>query len=334
MSDRAPSVTVLTPTLDAEQFLSPMLSSLAAQTLGRGRFEHIVIDGGSKDGTVERIRRESPETRVIVAPKCSIYEAMNIGLAEARGESIGWLNADDLWDASALESVANRLDAEPSADLVIGDYVMFEGETRSFYRTTERVLDRIREGRMARWFDIWVNPLAAFYRTRFLRELGGYDTSYRLVGDWDLWFRAAARVPRARVVHCGTTLGSFRIHPGSLTSGARLDRLFEEKRRAMSRWIRDDRAPSGLRDCARRMYRHDTLSLAVVRARMEPSLATLREALSLANEVRAAGPRLVRDLASGSMVAFAEVAQSLPGVGALARVAWAATGGPSVSSNT
>ncbi|MBL8684066.1 MAG: glycosyltransferase [Myxococcales bacterium] len=334
MSDRHPAVTVLTPTLDAERFLSPMLSSLAAQTLARGRFEHIVIDGGSKDGTLERIRRESPETRVIVAPKCTIYEAMNIGLAEARGESIGWLNADDLWEPDALSLVEEQLDRSPSADVVIGDYVMFEGRTKSLYRTSDRVLDAIREGRMARWFDIWVNPLSVFYRTRFLRELGGYDPSYRLVGDWDLWFRAAARAPRARVVHCGKSLGSFRIHPGSLTSGSRLDRLFEEKRRAMARWIDDERAPKGLRDCARRMFRHDTLSLAVVRARMHPSLASLRGALSLANEVRCAGPRLASDVASGSVMALAEVVQSLPGVGTLARAAWAATGGPSVSSNT
>jgi GT2 family glycosyltransferase len=327
-----PAVTVLTPTLNAEQFLSPMLSSLREQTLDPSKIEHIVIDAGSKDGTVERIHRESPSTRIITA-KSSIYEAMNIGLREAQGACIGWLNADDLWSPDALASVARTLEARPESALVIGDYEMFDGTRRFHYETHEDVLARIREGRMRRWFDVWVNPLAVFYRTDFLREMGGYDPSYRLVGDWDLWFRAAAKGASVHVAHTGSTLGSFRMHPGSLTSGTRMDRLFEEKRRAMARWISDERAPAGLRECARRMYRHDTLSLMAVRSRgasVPQWIAMMRE---LGRELRAAGDGLSGDFATASMMAAHELCQSLPGVGTLARAAWAATGGPRVSSN-
>lgn len=327
-----PIVTVLTPTLNAEQFLSPMLSSLAAQRLDPALVEHIVIDGGSTDGTIERIQRESPRTRVIVA-KSSIYEAMNLGIAEAKGAFIGWLNADDLWSDTALSDVADTSRARPDAEVIIGDYVMFDGSHRYHYRTDEAVLDRVREGRMRRWFDVWVNPLAKFYRTDFVRALDGYDPSYRLVGDWDLWFRAAARSPRVTVAHTRSTLGSFRMHPGSLTSGTRMDRLYEEKRRAMARWIDDPAAPDGLRQCARRMYRHDTLSLMAVRASKGAASEKLRAVWSLSNELRAAGPGIVRDVATASVLAANELAQSLPGVRAVARAAWAATGGPRVSSN-
>lgn len=327
-----PIVTVLTPTLNAEQFLSPMLSSLAAQRIDPSLVEHIVIDGGSTDGTIERIARESPRTRVIVA-KSSIYEAMNLGIAEAKGAFIGWLNADDLWSDTALSSVADTHRARPEAEVIIGDYVMFDGAHRYHYRTHEDVLDRIRDGHMRRWFDVWVNPLAKFYRTDFVRALDGYDPSYRLVGDWDLWFRSAARTPRVSVAHTHSTLGSFRMHPGSLTSGTRMDRLYEEKRRAMARWIDDPSAPEGLRQCARRMYRHDTLSLMAVRASKGAVGEKLRSVWSLSNELRAAGPGIVRDVATASVVAANELAQSLPGVRAVARAAWAATGGPRVSSN-
>lgn len=309
-----------------------MLSSLREQTLDPSKIEHIVIDAGSKDGTVERIHRESPSTRIITA-KSSIYEAMNIGLREAQGACIGWLNADDLWSPDALASVARTLEARPESALVIGDYEMFDGTRRFHYETHEDVLARIREGRMRRWFDVWVNPLAVFYRTDFLREMGGYDPSYRLVGDWDLWFRAAAKGASVHVAHTGSTLGSFRMHPGSLTSGTRMDRLFEEKRRAMARWISDERAPAGLRECARRMYRHDTLSLMAVRSRgasVPQWIAMMRE---LGRELRAAGDGLSGDFATASMMAAHELCQSLPGVGTLARAAWAATGGPRVSSN-
>ncbi len=330
MSD--PIVTILTPTLNAEQFLSPMLSSLAAQSIDPARVEHIVIDGGSTDGTIERIRAESPRTRVIVE-KSTIYEAMNRGLREARGRCIGWLNADDLWTHRALEHVASTLDQRPDSDIVIGDYEMFDGSRRYLYETTEGALARIREGRMRRWFDVWVNPLALFYRTDFMRSLGGYDPSFRLVGDWDLWFRAAARVPYAKVAHTRSTLGSFRMHPGSLTSGTRMDRLFEEKRRAMQRWIDDPSVPEGLRACARRMYRHDTFSLMLVRAKRASAKDTVRSVLSLTSDMRALGPGFAGDFATASVLAAHEIAQSLPGVGTLARAAWAATGGPRVSSN-
>ncbi len=330
----APIVTVLTPTLDAERFLSPMLSSLAGQTLASTAIEHIVIDGGSKDGTLERIRRESPATRIIVAPKSSIYDAMNIGLAEAKGACIGWLNADDVWNPGALAEVASTLASRPDAGIVIGDYDMFDGARRWQYASNRDALERIRAGRMARWFDVWVNPLAVFFRTELLRELGGYDPAYRLVGDWDLWFRAAARSTLPTIAHTGTRLGSFRIHPGSLTSGSRIDRLLEDKRKVTTRWIEDPTAPEGVRACARRMFRHDTLALWALRAKEGSPGAAIRDARVLGASLRAVGGGMLGDVGTGALIALHEVAQSVPGLGAVARAAWAATGGPRVSSNS
>ncbi len=327
-----PVLTVLTPTLDAERHLPAMLASLAGQTLARDRFEHLVIDGGSTDQTVALIRELSPHTRIITA-RSTIYEAMNLGLREARGRCFGWLNADDLWEPDALARVAGTLDARPDAEVIIGDYAMFDGRQRALYRVREDVLDRVREGRMRRWFDVWVNPLAVFYQTDFVRSLGGYDASLRLVGDWDLWFRAAARSPAARVAHAGATLGSFRMHAGSLTAGTRPDRLFEEKRRAMERWIDAPDAPPGLRACARRMYRHDTLSLMAVRAGQRDLAGRLSLLRALGRSLADAGPGLAGDLATAAALAAHELAQSVPGVRTLARAAWTATGGPSVSAN-
>ncbi len=326
-----PAITVLTPTLNAARFLDAMLRSVRDQSLPIEQIEHIVVDAGSRDRTLEVIRTVSPGVRVIVEPGCTIYEAMNIGLAAARGDCVGWLNADDLWRPHALEDVVRTLASERDADLIVGHYDMFDGTTRWSYRTNADVLDRVRTGRMARWFDIWVNPLAAFFRTRTLRALGGYDVRFRLVADWDLWFRAAANPAPLRVAHTGTRLGSFRVHPQSLSAGTRFDRLLEEKREVMTRWVGDDSAPDGVRRCARRMFRHDTLALWAWRARTARRGARLDGSARCAREIRDVGEGLAADLATGAGVAIHEVTQSLPWVGKAVRAAWAATGGPTVA---
>ena len=97
-----PSITVITPSYNAARTIEETLASVRAQ--GYPQLEHIVVDGGSTDGTVE-ILRAAPGIRWISEPDRGLAHAMNKGIAMATGEIVGELNADDVYEPGALHAV-------------------------------------------------------------------------------------------------------------------------------------------------------------------------------------------------------------------------------------
>jgi glycosyltransferase involved in cell wall biosynthesis len=110
------NVSVVVPVRDGERLLGAALESIAAQT--RPPEEVVVVDDGSKDGSAAlaaahgaRVERQAPAGQAA---------ARNRGIALARGDTIAFLDADDLWPPDALERQAAALAARPEADLVFG----------------------------------------------------------------------------------------------------------------------------------------------------------------------------------------------------------------------
>jgi hypothetical protein len=108
------------------------------------------------------------------------------------------------------------LSRTPSLDLAYGDYVdVREGGAPQPRRQPDEALRRFAEGALG----AFVVPLTMFWRRQALLRLGGWVSSYRIVGDQELWIRATALQPGLRVEHVDAVVGSFRVHPGSLSSG-------------------------------------------------------------------------------------------------------------------
>jgi glycosyltransferase involved in cell wall biosynthesis len=267
------SVTILTPTLNAARYLPTCLASLRAQrTVG---IRHLVLDGGSTDGTAELARGAGAE--VHVERDGSLYEALNRGVESADGDVVGWLNADDALEPGALERVSRAFERSRDLEVVVGDYAMASASATRVVRTRADALSRIRQGCRA---GTWVSPLAVFFRTEVLRALGPYDTSYRSAADLDMWLRAAARRPPLRVEHAGTILGTFRVHPGSLSSGSNPRPSLVESMTVARSWYEDPRQEPGLRRYALFVYRRYAHQLQRWDSRDQPAaqrvLATLR----------------------------------------------------------
>ena len=112
-----PSITVVTPALNAAKTIEQTLASVRDQ--GYPRVEHVVVDGGSTDGTVE-ILAAAPGVRYVSEPDNGLSDAMNKGVAMAEGEFIGWLNADDFYLPGALNAVGEALAANPDARWATG----------------------------------------------------------------------------------------------------------------------------------------------------------------------------------------------------------------------
>src|SRR5207302_6546791 len=103
-------ISIITPTLNAASVLERNLSMMAKQ---QARFEHIVQDGGSQDGTVELVKRFETlyNVRVHQEADSGIYDAVAKGMSKAKGDILCWLGADDYylpWALATVEAIFGR----------------------------------------------------------------------------------------------------------------------------------------------------------------------------------------------------------------------------------
>ena len=197
-------ISVVTPTLNAERYLAECLASLSFDDL-----QHLVVDGGSTDRTLE-IVRQHPPSLCLVRPGLNQAAAINEGLRSATGEVVAWLNADDAYAPGALALVADRFAAEPGLDAVIGDCVVVDPEGKPLWYERPGPYDY---QRLLRRGNYLAQP-AVFLRRRLLESIGLLDESLEYAMDYDLWLRLHG----ARVAYVPSVLAIFRWHPASKTA--------------------------------------------------------------------------------------------------------------------
>ena len=102
-----PLISVITVVYNGERYLQQTINSVKNQTYKN--IEYIIIDGGSKDGTIELIKANDKHINFWVSePDKGLYDAMNKGLSIAKGELIGMINSDDWYELDAVETVVNE----------------------------------------------------------------------------------------------------------------------------------------------------------------------------------------------------------------------------------
>lgn len=150
--------------------------------------EHLIIDGGSKDGTVDRVSGLLRAGDVLVSePDKGIYDAMNKGVLRASGDAIALLNADDRYaDTGVLSRVAKRFD-ETGVDAVLGDVTFFRdgAPDKSIRRFNSGFFrpSRLRFGVMP------AHPAMVLRREAYER-VGLYRTDYKITADFEFIVRA------------------------------------------------------------------------------------------------------------------------------------------------
>jgi Glycosyl transferase family 2 len=125
-----PLVSIITPVLNRVETMGVCLASVTRQTYRP--IEHIVVDGGSTDGTLDLLREyRAPHLfHWVSEPDNGMYEAINKGIAISRGEVLAYLNSDDLYLPWSVE-VAVRALQQPGIELVYGDLGILRGERNS-----------------------------------------------------------------------------------------------------------------------------------------------------------------------------------------------------------
>ena len=204
---RTPLVSVVTPSLNQGRFLDEAIRSVAEQDYEP--LEHIVVDGGSTDGTLA-VLEQHPQVQWVSEPDGGQSAALNKGFGLARGEILAWINADDFYLPGAVrEAVAELLSV--GCGLVYADILRVDEDGTNRRRVPSQPWDL--------WHHlndrnrIW-QP-AAFFTREAYDAVGGIDERYHLAMDYDLWARIGERFPVRRV---DAVWAAERRHPGSKTS--------------------------------------------------------------------------------------------------------------------
>jgi glycosyltransferase involved in cell wall biosynthesis len=245
--------------------------------------EHIVVDGGSTDGTLEVLARY-PHLQVISEPDDGIYDAWNKGIARCTGDVVGILNSDDLYAPGAFAEVARCFETAPEVDVVTGRAMQFaetdSGDWRVVARYEEPAGAELDPARLVFWGPI-IN--ARFLRIGLHRRTGPFAREYRIASDCDFMLRLACTRPQA--AYLARELYFYRSHPGSLSlneEGRSDRRSYAEKLAIAQKWLdRDELGAADRRTLRRRhseMAASATLAFAL-RARPGVALSFLRQGL-------------------------------------------------------
>lgn len=180
-----PLITIITVVFNAETTLGDTIRSVIQQTYGN--IEYIVVDGGSRDGTLDVIRKYDNDIDYWVSEKdAGIYDGMNKGIALATGDYIGLLNADDFF---SHHGVVDRICAELCSSNVDA---VFSGLDIVDPANLQRVLRKYRASGYSRFMlRIGIMPAhPTFYCKRSCYEQAGpYRTDYRIAADFEMLVR-------------------------------------------------------------------------------------------------------------------------------------------------
>lgn len=202
-----PLISVVVPSFNQGGFIRRTIESCLEQDYRP--IEIVVIDGASTDNTVAVLESFGavPELRWVSETDKGVVDAVNKGLARARGEIACIQSSDDFFLPGCFSAVAEEFRRNPSAGLVFGDVerVDADGNISFSPRQPPYTLARL----LAR--ELFVYQPTAFFRRDLALRLGGWNPEIPYVPDLDLWMRLAFHAP---VVQCRAVLAAYRTHPG------------------------------------------------------------------------------------------------------------------------
>lgn len=218
---KPPLVSVITPTYNMGGRLQACLDSVRRQTYLN--IEHIVIDGGSTDGTQEVLERSG--ARWVSEPDRGQSDAINKGLRMASGDILGWLNADDELLPDALKRVAAALSENSAVGIAYGDIEHVEGNV------SRRVAPSGPLTSEGLWRGNVISQPGTFWRRWAQEKVGLIDEEFHLTMDYELWLRFAKhQIPAVYVPH---VLARFAVHEDSKTGSQDSLAFAEEEARAL-----------------------------------------------------------------------------------------------------
>ena len=169
---------IITPVLNSDKFIKKNLLSLKEQSFQN--FEHIIVDGGSKDKTIKIINKyKSKKTRVLIKKDKNLWEAINNGIKISKGEYLCVLNSDDYFYKNALKTIFNYFSKNKNLSYIFGAV-----------RKNNRILYRLEKEKIYYKFNVYPSHSVSFFiKSKIQKKLGYYNTDLNICSDYDFFFK-------------------------------------------------------------------------------------------------------------------------------------------------
>jgi len=238
-----PSISIITPCFNSIQTIRETIESVATQNYPH--LEHVVMDGGSTDGTLE-VLRSFHSIRLWSGPDEGHFDAMNKGVRLSTGDVVAVLNADDCYEAGTIQTVGEAFAAHPEWEALFGDCRFVDKKGTEIYRREEACFDYD----VLRFGLMYIPHPTLFTRRKTFETLGGFRHQlFRNTCDYDF----CCRMGRAghKVGHVRRILVSYRIHPFGQTADLRIR---ENQRREDARIQEEHGKKAGWPGTLQRIY--------------------------------------------------------------------------------
>ena len=172
-----PTLTIITVVLNGEKFLEKTIKSVMKQ---KKIYEYIIIDGNSKDNSLNIIKKYSDKISYWVSEKDNgLYDAFNKGMQLANGKYIGIINSDDVYKKDAFKIIEKYIRGNPRADFIFGSVKKHWG-----------ILFGYRPEKIKYSWGFYSSHSTGFFiKTESAKKVGLYNLKYKYSSDYDYFFR-------------------------------------------------------------------------------------------------------------------------------------------------
>jgi glycosyltransferase involved in cell wall biosynthesis len=228
-----PKITVVTPNYNQGAYIEETINSVLNQNYPN--LEYIIMDGGSTDGSLEIIKKYENELTYWVSEKdAGMYDALNKGFSKSSGDIMCWINSDDLLMPNALQNMNELFTDLPAVEWIQGMNcaIDLKGNIIDYRYGNKFSLIKFLQKDYK-----FVQQESTFWRRSLYKRAGNrINTSLKLAGDFELWFRFSQF---AKLHNCNLDIGTWRDRPGQL-SRANFENYIAEAENVIDTYLLSD----------------------------------------------------------------------------------------------